>query len=92
LSIPIISEFLFDDENEDKMAVHGLTARQVSQVLDNEHVVVPNRKRRRGLYLVIGRDHGGMMISVPVEPTHDPQIWRPITSWLSKASERALLD
>jgi hypothetical protein len=43
------------------------------------------------MYLVIGRDHGGAAITVPVEPTHDPKLWRPITAWPSKAHEAAKL-
>jgi uncharacterized DUF497 family protein len=91
LSTPDIAEFLFDDENEEKIAHHGLTVRQVRQVLDNEHVVARNRKSRRGAYLVIGRDHGSMAISVPVEPTRWPFLWRPITAWPSKEHEAARL-
>jgi uncharacterized DUF497 family protein len=92
LSSPTIADFLFDEENESKFAGHGLTAYRVLQVLDNEHVVVPNRKGRRGLYLVIGRDNGGAAITVPVEATRDPLVWRPITAWPSKDHERTLLD
>lgn len=91
MSTPDIADFLFDDDNEEKMARHGMTPRSVAQVLDNEHVVVTNRKMRRGLYLVIGRDHGGAAITIPVEPTHDPSVWRPLTAWPSKKHEVARL-
>jgi uncharacterized DUF497 family protein len=91
LSTPTIAEFLFDDVNEEKIARHGLSIRRVRQVLDNVHVIAPNRRARRGMYLVIGRDHGGAAITVPVEPTHDPKLWRPITAWPSKAHEAAKL-
>ncbi len=57
MSTPDIVEFLFDGENEEKVAAHGLSIRQVAEVLDNEHRIVPNRKGWRGLYLVIGRDN-----------------------------------
>lgn len=89
--MPRVAGFAYDDDNEEKFARHGLTVRQVDQLLANEHVVVRNRKRRRGLYLVIGCDHGGMCIAVPVEPTRDPSIWRPITAWPCKDHERAKL-
>ena len=75
-----ILDFLFDEENEDKLAAHGVTVRQVLQLLENEHLVVPNRKGRRGLFLVIGVDHGGVCIAVPVETTPWPDTWRPITA------------
>lgn len=89
---PTVREFLIDDENEEKFALHGLSSRQVLQVLDGPHVVVPNRKRRRARYLLIGRDRGGTCIAVPIEPTHRPALWRPITAWLCKHQERRALE
>ena len=91
MSTPTILGFLFDDDNEEKIATHGLSARRVAQILENRHVVARNRKRRRAIYLVIGIDHGGACIATPIEPTHDPTLWRPITAWLCKPHERAKL-
>jgi hypothetical protein len=45
--MPDVAGFLFDDENEEEMAAHGLTPRRVIQVLENKHIVVPNRRERR---------------------------------------------
>jgi hypothetical protein len=92
MSMPDVADLLFDDENENKMAAHGLTPRRVLQVLDNTHVVVPNRRRRRASFLIVGRDNGGACISVPIERTRDPLIWRPVTAWPSKDSERRQLE
>jgi len=92
MSSPVIEEFLIDDLNETKICSHGLSAHQIIQVLENRHIVIPNRKRRKGLYLVIGRDNGGNCIAIPVEPTYDSILWRPITAWLCKDSERILLE
>lgn len=91
MSTPRVHDFLYDDENEEKFASHGLSVDQVDQVLDSGFVVVPNRKGRRAPYLVIGVDHGGRCIAIPVEPTHDPVLWRPITAWPCKESEAARL-
>ena len=92
MSIPVVEDFLIDDENEEKFAAHGLVAHQVIQVLDNDHLIVRNRKNRRASHLVLGRDHGGGCIAVPVEPTHNPSVWRPVTAWPCKPSERAQLE
>lgn len=89
---PRVLAFLFDDENEDKFAGHGLSPVQVAQILENEHVLLRNRKRRRARYLIIGRDHGGTCIAVPIELTPYPTIWRPITAWRCKDSERTKLE
>jgi len=87
-----IRAFLFDDVNEAKLAAHGIRPEQLDQLLDEEFVAFPNRKERRGLYLVIGRDWGGMCIAAPVEATHDRYLWRPITAWPCKDSEATRLD
>lgn len=83
--------FEYDEENEDKLASHRLTIRQVNQILGNSFVVVPNRKERKAPYLLIGRDDGGACIAVPIEATRDPVRWRPVTGWYCKTREEALL-
>ena len=92
MSIPRIELFLIDDQNEDKFSNHGLSSRQVVVVLGNIHVVLKNRRRARGLYLVVDRDNGGACIAIPVEPTHERTLWRPITAWPCKPGERTLLE
>lgn len=86
-----IRAFVFDDLNEEKLAAHGVRPEQVDQLLDGPIVVAANRKGRRASYLVIGRDWGGTCIAVPVEPTHDPLVWRPVTGWPCKAAEAGRL-
>lgn len=88
---PRVADFAFDDENVDKMWEHGIRQEQVRQVLDNRPAIVVNRKGRRGLFMIIGRDNGGACITVPIEPTADVLVWRPITAWPCKESEEARL-
>jgi len=92
MSSPNIETFLFDEENEEEIYAHGLSNDRVLQLLENKHVIMPNRKRRRGLFLIIGRDNGGTCISTPIEPTNKSGIWRPITAWPSKKGEITLLN
>ena len=87
----LIADFLIDDDNSEKFWSHSLTEEQVRQVLDNSFTVVPNRKNRRASHLVIGRDWNGQCITIPVESTYDPIVWRPVTAWRCKASEAARL-
>lgn len=91
MSTLTVEGFAWDDENEDKVAAHGLSMGVVSQVLDNPHVLAPNRRNRRGMYLLIGTDNGGGCISVPIEPTPHDGIWRPITAWRCKPGEYTVL-
>jgi uncharacterized DUF497 family protein len=92
MSRPLVEGFLFDEINEIKISLHGLSVRQVIHVLENRHVMIPNRKHRRGLYLIIGKDNGGNCIAIPVERTNDLRVWRPITAWFCKDSEQTLLE
>lgn len=70
-----VDGFLIDDDNEDKFWRHGLAADDVLQVLDGPHIIERNRKERRAGHLIVGRDHAGGCIAIPIEPTHDPTVW-----------------
>lgn len=90
-SQPPVYEFTFDADNQDKIARHGLTAAQVDQVLDNDRIIIRNRAGKRATHVVIGLDNGGACITIPVEPTRDPEVWRPVTAFVSDPEEKALL-
>ena len=81
MSSLMVHTFLFDDENAEKFAGHGLTELQVDQVLDGQYLLLSNRRGRRAELLLIGRDHGGQCIVVPIERTHESGVWRPVTAW-----------
>jgi len=87
-----IEDFLFDETNDEKFAEHGLTDKSVLQILQTPFVILRNRRNRRAAYLVIGRDFGGQCIAVPIEPTHEPTVWRPVTAWRCKRGEETLLN
>ena len=91
MSSPCIDTFLFDDENEDEITAHGLSIRQVIQLLENISSILPNRSKRRGQFLIIGRDNGGTCIAVPVERTNTAGVWRPTTAWPCKKGEETIL-
>jgi len=82
---------VFDDTNEEKLWAHSLTISQVDQILDNAYAIVRNRQNRRAPKLLIGRDHGGQCIAVPIEPTYYSGYWRPVTGWPFKPREDSTL-
>ena len=94
LSNVIITEFIFDDANEEEFARHGLWPFTVFQLLDNPHVVGPNPRQdiHTATHLFVGRDNGGAPITVPIEPTSEPTVWRPVTAWRADESEITELD
>ena len=83
---------IIDDDNEGKFAGHGLAVLRVLQVLDGGYVVVRNRKRRRGTFLILGKDHCEACIAIPIESTRERPICRPKTAWPCKETERLRLD
>lgn len=93
MSSPIITALLMDDENRDKFAFHGLSDNQVSQLLGNDNVILPNRRTdiHKATHVLIGRDNGGAPIFAPIEPTHEPDLWRPVTAWPATGWELAQL-
>ena len=91
MSRSTIRAFVMDAENAEKSAGHGLTDRQVDQVLDSPFLHYRNRRGRRAARLVVGRDHGGQCIVIPIEPTNTSGVWRPITEWRCSETYEARL-
>lgn len=82
-----VADFAMDDVNEDEIAKHGISRRQLFEVLNASHHVKKYRRGRRATYMVIGRDRQGQCIAIPIEPTPDRAIWRPVTAWFCKPHE-----
>ena len=81
----------WDDENEKHITKHGVTLREVNQMVENTHIVVRNRRNRRAP-LLIGRTHGGRVLCVPIRKTREPDVWRPVTALPATEAQTSLLD
>jgi hypothetical protein len=86
-----IAELEFDEDNEDELAAHNVTAIEVLEILDNLFTVRRNKKNRSGARLLIGQTNGGRVLTIVLAPTHTPDRWRPVTGWTSTAPERKML-
>ncbi len=86
-----VTEFQFSERAATKMWEHGISFDQLTEVLNHPRIAVRNRKNRAADYLLIGRDNSGRCITIPMVPTDDPNLWRPITAWYCKPSEAAKL-
>jgi hypothetical protein len=87
----VVEEFVIDDDSIDKFWSHGVEAHRVLEVLNTRHHVARNRRDRRASHIVVGTDASGRCLAIPIEPTSDPLVWRPVTAWPCKPSERRLL-
>ena len=56
--MPTIYDLEFDEWNEGEMARHGVSAREVRQVLDNDPRFFPNQKRHAARIVMIGLTDG----------------------------------
>jgi len=93
--MPPVWAFVFDDENEAKLAVREIYPEQAQQMLSNKHRVEPNKRKRRGTHLVIGYDGldgGGRCLTLPIEPTRERGVWYPVTGWESSPAEQHRLE
>jgi hypothetical protein len=86
-----IADLVITDTADDKFRVHGIAVKQVRSVLSRRWVVIRNRAERAAPYVLIGRDEQGRCLAIPIVPTDDQMVWRPITAWYCKPSEAAKL-
>ena len=86
-----VTRFRYRERAAAKMWRHGVAIRQLDDILANRHVIVRNRSQRAAPYVLIGRDDQGRCLTIPIVPTEDPFIWRPVTAWPCKPSEAAKL-
>ena len=78
-----IHEVEIDDANAEEMAKHGVDEARVLSVLEGKPKVFPNRRRRSATHILIGPDSSGIILSIPIAPTHITNRWRPVTAWES---------
>lgn len=84
-----VAELLFDDVNEEKLAGHGVRAWEVRQVLDEAPVFFRNKQPNRATHIMVGPTFGGRLLTVPIEETAMPGVWRPVTAFDAGPQERA---
>ena len=86
-----IEEFDLPEWSIEKLWRHRIDPKQLYAVIAGRHIVTRNRPGRTAPYVLIGRDDQGRCLAIPVVPTDDPLIWRPITDWYCKPGEVAKL-
>lgn len=83
-----VAELHFDDEkNVEEIAEHGITTDQVASVLEGKPRFFRNKRGRAATHVMIGPDNNGMMLTVPIMPTHIYGLWQPVTAWRSTSGQ-----
>lgn len=79
------------DRVRDKIEERGISPDQLYAVLEGFRTVIRNRKHRTAPYVPLGRDDQGRCLAIPIVPTDDRYVWRPVTAWYCKPGEEAKL-
>ena len=83
-----VAELHFDDEkNVEEIAAHGITTDQVAAVLEGNPRFRRNKRGHAATHKMIGPDNSGIMLTVPIMPTHIYGLWQPVTAWPSTREE-----
>ena len=84
----LVYDLQIDEWNEAEAGRHHVTAREMRQVLDNDPVFLPNKKRHKATLVMIGPTYGGRLLTIPLAATDVAGVWRPATAWEAEPEER----
>ena len=87
-----IRALVWDEANEEHSAKHGVSVREVAQMVSSPHVIVRNRKKRSTRHLLIGSTHGGRILTVSLAQTADQSTWRPVTAFPATKAQQQVLS
>lgn len=82
-----IDDLEWDEANEDHVFGHGFTRVRLNAVLEGPYLVLRNKRSGSGEYKIVGRDRGGMLVTIVIAQTRKAGVWRPVTAWPSSADE-----
>jgi hypothetical protein len=78
--------FLFDGRNITKMAEHEVTIQEAFEVLEGNPKGFRNHSGGAP-WVLVGATLSGRMITLPIDPSDEPGMWRPRTGYDSSNKE-----
>jgi hypothetical protein len=81
-----------DDDVEDHIGRHGVTAGELIEVLANLHLTYPNPDEGEDRMYLIGVTSSGRPLKASLAPTADPGTWRPVTAFPATPDDIKLLN
>jgi hypothetical protein len=81
-----VDGFLFDDRNIAKLAEHEVTIREAFEVLEGNPKGFRNHSEGAP-WVLVGATLSGRMITLPIDPSDEPGMWRPRTGYDSSNKE-----
>ncbi len=83
-----IRYLVWDNANERHLAYHGIEVREIQELLDTNEWVIDRHPRYPEQVRLTGYTQSGRWLTVAMDPTPWPEVWRPVTGWDSTAEER----
>ena len=83
-----IRELVWDPINRVKLRRHGIEQWEVDSMLVADDWVVTTDEEYPDQVRMIGPTTTRRMLTVALEPTNEPTVWRPVTGWEADESER----
>jgi uncharacterized protein (DUF488 family) len=91
-----VEELDFDDEFADHMAdvrrqfrKHAVSEREIREVHAAEPEYFENEgEGRHAPVIMLGPTKAGIIVAVPLEPTHRNGVWRPVTAFEANARDK----
>ena len=80
-----IKKLVWDKWNEDHIARHHVTRKEVKQVFQSDHVV---KDAKKGRLLIIGKTKSGKILAVVIDPEPDEGVYYPVTARPADKNER----
>jgi hypothetical protein len=81
-----IDGLYFDQLNMEKMAQYNVTIREALEMIDGSPKGFRNHSEGAP-WILVGATRSGRMLTMPLDPTAEPAIWRPRTAYDSSNKE-----
>lgn len=63
-----VDDIEIDDYNESEMNRHGVSVREVLQVLEGKFELLRNANKHDATYLMVGKTRAGRWLTIPIVP------------------------
>lgn len=88
-----VEEIVLDDWASEELWKHGIRPGQIFQMLENRHILLRNKRRRRATHRLVGPDGSGLLLTVCITPLNRRRTkWEVVTGWPSTTGEKQLYE
>lgn len=82
-----IDGVVWDRGNTSHMRAHGIAPWEVQSIVESGDWVASTHPDYPGQARITGRTSRGRFLTIALEPTNRPAIWRPVTGWDAAGTE-----